>query len=129
MGVCLHHWTGPTCNVCPDRFAGSDCDRCALGYWGDDCHDVRDDLPWWGKFAIAAAVLVVVAAVVLVIMACRRWRKKRAASRSSYMLNTMGSFPDSSDGDEFFDDNINDASPGLLSDQFNLHLSDEDDDF
>ena len=126
MCVCTHHWDGPTCSVCPTHFGGSKCDRCALGYWGDDCHAVQDDMPWWAKFVIGAAVLVLLLAIVVTVMACRRWRKKKAQNQASYMMSTLGGFPDSSDGDEFFDDNIGEASPGLLSDNFNLHLSDDE---
>ncbi len=73
-------------------------------------------------------MLGLVVAVVIVVLAMRRWRNKSAVQRQAYAMTTLGSMSDASDGDEFFDDSIanNEPTPGLLSDQFNLHLSDEE---
>jgi hypothetical protein len=126
---CEHHWSSPTCGVCDrTQYAGADCDQCAPGHSGSAC--TPDSAPWsiTGIVAAAAAVLAVAVAAVIGVLAVRRWRNKSAVQRQAYAMTTLGSMSDASDGDEFFDDSIanNEPTPGLLSDQFNLHLSDED---
>jgi hypothetical protein len=77
------------------------------------------------EFALAGgAALLVLVGIVVAVMACRRWRKKKNAQNQSYMMSNLGDT--TSDGDEFFDDNINDPPAGLLSHEFNLHLSDDE---
>lgn len=129
-GVCLceHHWSGAGCSVCGPQFSGDQCDQCATGYSGSQC-ETSTGTPGWSTWKIAIVALVVLllaAAAVIGFLAWRRWRKKDLAKKQSYAMTSLGPMTDSS-GDEFFDDNIgNEAPVGLLSDQFNLHLSSDE---
>ncbi len=128
---CYHHWNGTACDVCPRRFAGDDCDRCADGYSGPSCTapGVLSGWTTWELTLAGAAGLAVILALVIIVLAVRRYRKKKAISRQAYAMNTLGPSSDISDGDDFFDDSISSHEPvaaGLLSDQFNLHLSDDE---
>jgi|JI10StandDraft_1071094.scaffolds.fasta_scaffold715228_1 hypothetical protein len=128
---CYHHWNGSACDTCAIQFAGDDCDRCADGYSGPNCV-LPGILSGWSTMQLAlagAGALALVLTIVIIVFAVRKYRSKKRANRQAYAMNTLGPMSDISDGDDFFDDSIRDepaTGAGLLSDQFNLHLSDEE---
>ena len=77
---------------------------------------------------IALGVLVGALVVLLAVLSIRRYQRKQSAQREVYSMTALGGMED--DEEAFFDDTITEAAPArLLQNDFNLRLSDDEDDY